>query len=155
MRRRSLAVLTAAVGVALLGWLVARAGVAAFAAALARMPAAMLLVVVLEGARIVVETWGTRASLGPSRAPRGAVLRAQLVGYAVCYVAPLGRAVAEACKAWLLSARVPRGRAVGAALVNQGAALVAVGLASAACSGAGFTRVLALHAAATLVAGVL
>jgi hypothetical protein len=121
---------------------------------------AIAAAVAFEGVRVVSETWGARALCGPD-VPRRALVRAQLAGYALCYVLPAGRAVAEACKAVMLSPHVPRARVVGVALANQAMALVAVGLASSSCAVVAHARlagplatVLAVHSAVTLGAGL-
>jgi hypothetical protein len=88
-------------------------------------------------------------------------VRAQLAGYALCYVLPAGRTVAEACKAAMLSPYLPRAGVVGVALANQAMALVAVGVASSLCAAVAHARlagplatVLAVHSAVTLGAGL-
>jgi hypothetical protein len=145
----------AALGLGVVALLVARTGGASIAATLARMPAAILIAVAIEGVRIALETWGTRALLGSPRVP-------WRVGYAVCYVAPLGRTVAEACKAMLLSPHATRERLLRAAASNQAGALVAVGVASVVCALAAHAlsasraeAVLALHGLALLVPGAV
>jgi hypothetical protein len=150
----------AALGVAALVALLVHAGPARVADVLCRMRGGIAVAIVLEGLRIAAETWGARAMLGAARLPRRALARAQLVGYALCYVLPAGRAVAEACKVGLLSPYVSRARAVGVALANQAMALLAVGIASAGCVALigsrcprPLTMVLVVHAAVTLAAG--
>jgi hypothetical protein len=152
----------AALGLGVVALLVARTGGASIAATLARMPAAIQIAVAIEGVRIALETWGTRALLGSPRVPWRVVARAQLVGYAVCYVAPLGRTAAEACKAMLLSPHATRERLLRAAASNQAGALVAVGVASVVCALAAHAlsasraeAVLALHGLALLVPGAV
>lgn len=154
--------LVAALGVAALVALLLHTGPARVAEVLGRMGGGIAVAAVLEGLRIASETWGARAMYGPGLVPRRSLLRAQLVGYALCYVLPVGRAVAEACKVPMLSPFVLRARVVGVALANQAMALLAVGFASAAClalTGAGCPRplatVLGLHAAATLAVGAV
>jgi hypothetical protein len=163
MKRARLVVslLVAAVGAGAMVAFVAHAGPAHVAEVLARMGWAVALAVAFEGARVVSETWGARALCG-SDVPRRALVRAQLAGYALCYVLPAGRAVAEACKAAMLSPFLPRARLVGVALANQAMALVAVGVASSVCAvvarahlAGPLATVLALHSVVTLGAGLL
>ena len=161
-RARAIASLVVAVlGVAALVGFVVHAGPSHVAEVLVRMRWAVATAVVFEGVRVVAETWGARALYGPV-VPRGALVRAQLAGYALCYVLPAGRAVAEACKAAMLSPCLPRARVVGVALANQAMALVAVGVASSGCAVVAHARlagplatVLSVHSAVTLGAGLL
>jgi len=161
-RARTIASLVAAVlGVAGMIGFVLHAGPSHVAEVLVRMRWAVAMAVAFEGVRIVSETWGARALYGPD-VPRPALVRAQLAGYALCYVLPAGRAVAEACKAAMLSPYLPRARVVGVALANQALALVAVGGASSLCAVVAHARlagplamVLAVHSAVTLGAGLL
>jgi hypothetical protein len=161
-RARFVATLVAAaLGVAAMVGFVWHAGPAHVAEVLVRMRWAVVAAILFEGMRVVAETWGARALCGPE-VPRRALVRAQLAGYALCYVLPAGRAVAEACKAAMLSPHLPRPRVVGVALANQAMALVAVGVASSLCvvvarvslSGP-LETALAVHSAVTLGAGLL
>jgi hypothetical protein len=159
--RRVASLVVAVLGVAAMGAFVVHAGPSHVAAVLVRMRWAVALAVAFEGVRILSEAWGARALYGPD-VPRRALVRAQLAGYALCYVLPAGRAVAEACKAAMLSPYLPRPRVVGVALVNQAMALVAVGIASSLCAVVAHARlagplatVLAVHSAVTLGAGLL
>jgi hypothetical protein len=154
-------VVVAALGVGAMVGFVVHAGPAHVAEVLVRMRWAVAMAVALEGVRVVSETCGARALYGPG-VPRGALVRAQLAGYALCYVLPAGRAVAEACKAAMLSPHLPRARVVGVALANQAMALVAVGMASSLCAVLAHTRlagplatVLVAHSAVTLGAGLV
>jgi len=161
-RARFLASLVVAMlGVAAMVGFVVHAGPSHVAEVLVRMRWAVAMAVVFEGVRVVSETWGARAVYG-GEVPRRAVVRAQLAGYALCYVLPAGRAVAEACKAAMLSPYLPRARVVGVALANQAMALVAVGMASSLCAVVARARlagplatVLAAHSAVTFGAGLL
>jgi hypothetical protein len=158
--RRWASVASAALGVGIVVALVARTGGASVAAVLWRMPLAILIAVAVEGARIALETSGTRALLGAPQVPWRAVARAQLLGYAVCYITPLGRTAAEAYKAWFLAPYAARDRLVRAAVSNQAGALVAVAAGSLVCAWAAYAvsaprleGVLALHGLALLVPG--
>ena len=151
----------AMLGVAAMVGFVVHAGPSRVAGVLVRMRWAVAAAVAFEGVRVVSEAWGARALYGPS-VPRPALVRAQLAGYALCYVLPAGRAVAEACKAAMLSPYLPRARVVGVGLANQAMALVAVGLASSLCAVVAEARlagplatVLSVHSAVTLGAGLL
>ncbi len=159
--RAAASVLVAALGVAALVALLVHAGPGRVADAVCRMRGGIAAAILLEGLRIAAETWGARAMFGARHVPRRALARAQLLGYALCYVLPAGRAVAEACKAALLSPHVPRARVIGVALANQATALLAVGIASAVCIALTGSRcphplavVLVLHAVVTLAAGL-
>ena len=159
--RRVGSIAVAAFGVGAMVFFVVLAGPAHVATTLVRMRWALALAVAFEGARIVAETWGARALCGPDVPPR-ALARAQLAGYALCYVLPAGRTVAEACKAAMLSPHLPRARVIGVALANQAMALVAVGVASSGCAVVAHARfagplatVLVAHSAVTLGAGIL
>ncbi len=151
----------AALGVAAMVGFVWHAGPVNIAEVLVRMRWAVVAATLFEGVRVVSETWGARALYGPE-VPRRALVRAQLAGYALCYVLPAGRAVAEACKAAMLSPHLPRARVVGVALATQAMALVAVGVASSLClvvargslSGP-LATALAAHSAVTLGSGLL
>jgi hypothetical protein len=161
-RARVLVSLAAAVlGVGALVAFVVHAGPSHVAEVLGRMRWAIAAAIAFEGARIVVELWGARALYGPTL-PRRALVRAQLAGYALCYVLPAGRAVAEACKATMLATHLTRPRVVGVALANQAMALVAVGMASSACAVVADARragalaaVLTVHSVVTLAAGLV
>jgi hypothetical protein len=153
--------LVAGLGVAAMVGFVVHAGPAHVAEVLVRMRWAVAVAVAFEGVRVVSEAWGARALYGPDL-PRRALARAQLAGYALCYVLPAGRVVAEACKAAMLSPYLSRARVVGVALANQAMALVAVGAASSLCAVVAHARLagplatgLAVHSAVTLGAGPL
>jgi hypothetical protein len=147
------ATLLAAAGASVAAAFVAHAGAARVADVLGRMGWGIAAAVVLEGARVVCETAGTRALQGTPRLPLRALARAQLAGYAVCYLLPAGRTVAEAVKAAMLARHAGRERVVGVALANQAMALVAVAIASGLCAAGATGRLAALLAAHAAVTG--
>jgi hypothetical protein len=112
-------VVLAGLGVAAIAWLVREAGTDEVAVVLAAAAPFLPVVILLEGVRIGLEAIATRQLLGPEarRVPFGVLLRAQLVGYALCHTLPAGRATAEAAKAGMLAPFVgwPRGLAVATA----------------------------------------
>jgi hypothetical protein len=121
---RALAI--AFLGACVLGVLAERIGAATIVAASRPMLSYVAPLVIIEGARLCVETWGARALY--DRRPRLARLaRAQLVGYAACYLLPVGRAVGEALKARILGREVGPARAAAVAWTIQVATLAAVG----------------------------
>jgi uncharacterized membrane protein YbhN (UPF0104 family) len=84
-------------------------------------------VLALEAARIATEVLASRELLGLLRAevPTGALVRAQLAGYALGNVLPVGRTASEAAKAGMLKVHAPLPKTAAAAAIAQALHLVA------------------------------
>jgi uncharacterized membrane protein YbhN (UPF0104 family) len=106
------------VGLAAAFWVVRAAGFDAtrqvVVAALPWLP----WVIALEGCRVATEVFAARSLFGllGGAVPTGALIRAQLVGYSIGNVVPVGRVACEATKATILKshASLPKTAAVGA-----------------------------------------
>ncbi|HXX69449.1 MAG TPA: lysylphosphatidylglycerol synthase transmembrane domain-containing protein [Polyangiaceae bacterium] len=123
----------AAGGMALLGWLVCKTGPMLLCTAFERAPRWIAIPLLIEGARIAVEAWGTRR-LYCRPIPFTALLRAGLIGYAVAALAPAGRATAEGVKAALLARHSRVSDTAAAATTVQSSSLAAISLFSCGCA---------------------
>jgi hypothetical protein len=114
-------------GLAVLGVVIAWAGVGSVRAALAQAWPFVPLLLLLEGARLPLEAVTTRLLVGAAarKVPLGVQLRAQAVFYAVATVLPGGRLAGEISKVALLSPHVGRVRAVAVAGASQASSLIA------------------------------
>lgn len=154
------AIAFASVGTALLGWLIHQIGPVPLAHALERAPRWIAIPLVIEGARIGIEAWGTRR-LYARWIPFPALLRAGLIGYAVAALAPAGRATAEGVKAALLARYSRVSDTAAAAITIQSASLAVIGVFSAACAAVALTfspvlaSTFALQTAVTFAGAVL
>jgi uncharacterized membrane protein YbhN (UPF0104 family) len=126
-RRQVLGAVALAVGVLALYCVVKQAGfsqtVSLLKQALPFLPVALLL----EGGRIGTEVMAARNlfALQRSRVPVGSVVRAQLVGYALGNVLPVGRVAAEATKAGILASHAGLANTAAVAAVTQALHLMA------------------------------
>lgn len=150
MPRRSrrawiVAIAFAALGGALLVFLVHRTDEALLARTVAHASRWLPVLLCLEGMRVAVEAWGSR-HLYARPIPFRHLLRANIVGYAVAALAPAGRATAEGVKAGMLARFTCFSDTAAAATTNQSASLLVVGLTSAVCAFAGLTASRALAA---------
>jgi hypothetical protein len=132
------AIAFAAMGGALLVFLVHRTDEALLARTVAHAARWLPVLLCLEGVRVAVEAWGSR-HLYARPIPFGQLLRANIVGYAVSALAPAGRATAEGVKAGMLARFTGVSDTAAAATTNQSASLLAIGLMSAVCAVAGLT----------------
>jgi hypothetical protein len=114
-------------GLAVLAIVIAWAGVDSVKAAMAQAWPFIPLLLLLEGARLPLETITTRHLMGAAarRVPLGVQLRAQAVFYAVSTVLPGGRLAGEASKVALLAPHIGRLRAVAVAGASQATSLIA------------------------------
>jgi hypothetical protein len=114
-------------GLTVLGVVIAWAGVDSVQAALMQVWPFIPLLLLLEGARLPLETVTTRLLMGAAarRVPLSVQLRAQAVFYAVATVLPGGRLAAEISKVALLAPHVGRLRAVAVAGASQSTSLIA------------------------------
>lgn len=125
----------AAAGVAVIVYFVATVDVARLGGELARVAPWLPVLLALEGARIAVETAGTRALYADAvRLPWRAALRAHVVGYGLAFYMPAGRAAAEAVKAVMLAPRSTPARAAAVAAANQALALLGLAIAALVCA---------------------
>lgn len=99
-----------------------------------------VLVIGVEGTRVVAEALATRSLHGEAvRVPVYPLVRAHLTGYALANTLPAGRAVAEAAKAVMLAPWAEGGRSAVVAATNQSMVLLATGSVSVAWSVAAWT----------------
>lgn len=114
-------------GLAVLGVVIAWAGVGSVKEALAQAWPFVPLLLLLEGARLPLEALTTRHLMGAAarRVPLAIQLRAQAVFYAVATVLPGGRLAGEVSKVALLAPHVGRVRAVAVAGASQATSLIA------------------------------
>src|SRR5262245_19644619 len=117
-KRRWLLVASSSFGVMAVYWVVRQAGFDATRAVVARALPFLPWVALLAGGRIATEVLASRHLFGllKSRVPTGALVKAQLAGYAICNIFPVGRTASEAAKAGLLKshASLPKTAAVAA-----------------------------------------
>jgi hypothetical protein len=94
--------------------------------AVTRAPALFPALVLLEAGTVACEVWGLYRLYGDARrnVPALQLVRSSLIAYAVMSVAPMGRAVAEAARAALLSRYVGGPLAAAAAARMQAVALI-------------------------------
>lgn len=114
-------------GLAVMAGVIAWAGAGSVRDALAQAWPFVPLLLLLEGARVPLETLTTRHLMGAAakRLPLGVQLRAQAVFYAVSTVLPGGRLAGEVSKVALLAPHVGRLRAVAVAGASQATSLLA------------------------------
>jgi hypothetical protein len=115
-----------AVGFAVLAFQVRRSGTDAVLAAVARSPGLFPVVVALEAGVAGCEVWALYHLYGAERrkVPIGQLVRSGLISYSVMCMVPMGRAVAEATRAAMLSRYVGGARAAAAAARMQAMALL-------------------------------
>jgi uncharacterized membrane protein YbhN (UPF0104 family) len=115
------------VGVLALYYVVKQAGVAETVSLLKRALPFLPVALILEGGRIGTEVMAARNlfSLQRSVVPTGSVIRAQLVGYALGNVLPVGRVAAEATKAGILATHAGLANTAAVAAVTQALHLMA------------------------------
>lgn len=141
--QRYLQIALGVLGVLAAGWMLGHTDFTAVRA----FGALTLLVVALEGLRVLLEAQATRALLGCTSVrsaplegsvtiPWRPLLRVHLIAYAFAMVMPAGRTVAEASKAVLLRTWVGGARGVGVGATNQALVLLAGGLFAGVCAGA-------------------
>src|SRR6266508_3382749 len=116
-----------ALGGGAIGWVVKQAGVADVQQVVTRALPFLALVFALEGCRIATELFAAQSLFGRLKGvvPTGALVRAQLVGYAVCNVLPVGRAACEATKAGLLAPHAGLPKTAAVATIAQALHLIA------------------------------
>jgi len=122
-------VLLAVGGLGLVAWLAHDKGVDALAAVLVPALAWLPLAAAFEVARIGMDAWSSRQTLGRRGAevPLWALFLSHLVAFAVMGVAPAGRATAEAVKASLLSRWIGGPTAAALGTANQANVLISSG----------------------------
>jgi hypothetical protein len=118
---------SATIGIAAVFWIVRQAGADATRDVIARALPILPWVLALEAARIATEVLASRDLFGLLRAevPTGALVRAQLAGYAVCNVFPIGRTASEAAKAGLLKSHASLPKTAAVAAIAQALHLIA------------------------------
>src|SRR4051812_22465845 len=89
-----------AAGSAAVYLVVRQAGFSAIAQAIRSALGWLPLVLAIEGFRIATEVMAAKSlfTLVDARVPKAALIRAQLVGYAICNMVPVGRMASEAAK---------------------------------------------------------
>ena len=102
-------------------WVVRQAGFDATFAVIARALPFLPCVILLEACRIGTEALAARELFGSLKAsvPMGALVRAQLVGYSIGNVLPIGRMSAEASKASILKSHAGLPKTAAVATVAQ------------------------------------
>ncbi|HJL19994.1 MAG TPA: lysylphosphatidylglycerol synthase domain-containing protein [Sandaracinaceae bacterium LLY-WYZ-13_1] len=125
-------------GLAFVVWLVRDVGVEQLSAVLVPALAWLPIATALELARVGMDAWSTRLTLGHRgrELPLAPLLGSHLVAFAVMGIAPAGRATAEAVKASLLSRWIGGGAAVAAGTANQANTLLSSGTFTLASAGA-------------------
>jgi uncharacterized membrane protein YbhN (UPF0104 family) len=114
-------------GLAAIGSVVYQAGAGATREVLVRALPFLPWVVLLEGCRIGTEVLAARDvfRLLRARVPTWALVKAQVVGYSICNVLPVGRMASEAAKAGLLKSHAKLSETAAVAAVAQALHLVA------------------------------
>jgi uncharacterized membrane protein YbhN (UPF0104 family) len=114
-------------GIAAMGSVLYQAGAGATRDVLFRALPFLPMVLFLEGARIGTEVLAARNVflLLRAKVPAWALVRAQLVGYSICNVLPVGRMASEAAKAGLLKSHANLSETAAVAAVAQALNLVA------------------------------
>jgi uncharacterized membrane protein YbhN (UPF0104 family) len=126
-RRQVMGALALTLGVTALYFVVKQAGTAQTLQLLWRALPLLPLALFLEGGRIATEVMGARHlfAMQRSHVPVRAVVRAQLVGYALGNVLPVGRVAAEATKAGILASYAGLANTAAVAAVTQALHLMA------------------------------
>ena len=108
-------------------WVVRQTGVAATCEAIRGALYFLPFVLALEGFRIATEVMAAKNlfHLVKASVPNGALIRAQLVGYSICNVVPVGRMASEAAKAGILRSQAPLAKTAAIATIAQALHLVA------------------------------
>jgi uncharacterized membrane protein YbhN (UPF0104 family) len=114
-------------GIAAIGSVVYQAGAGATRDVLVRALPFLPLVVLLEGCRIGTEVLAARDvfRLLRARVPMWALVKAQVIGYSICNVLPVGRMASEAAKAGLLKSHAKLSETAAVGAVAQALHLVA------------------------------
>ncbi len=114
-------------GLAAIGSVIYQAGAGATREVLVRALPFLPWVVLLEGCRIGTEVLAARDvfRLLRARVPTWALVKAQVVGYSICNVLPVGRMASEAAKAGLLKSHAKLSETAAVAAVAQALHLVA------------------------------
>jgi uncharacterized membrane protein YbhN (UPF0104 family) len=108
-------------------WVVRQAGFDATRMVVARALPFLPWVIALEACRIATEVLVARDLFGLLRSPvpAGALVRAQLAGYSICNLLPVGRTASEAAKAGLLKSHASLPKTAAVATVAQALHLIA------------------------------
>jgi Lysylphosphatidylglycerol synthase TM region len=131
--RIALSILLGAGGIAVIAYFLHATRLDDVRDALEQLAAWIPVLLVVEGARIVVEMAGTRALYAPHRLPMGLLLRSHVIGYSLAFYMPAGRATAETVKAAMLVRCATPARAAAVAAANQSLALLGMSAAAFAC----------------------
>jgi uncharacterized membrane protein YbhN (UPF0104 family) len=115
------------VGLLAVFWIVRQAGFDATRAILARALPLLPWVLALEACRIATEVLAARDlfALLRGQVPTGALVKAQLAGYAICNVFPIGRTASEAATAGLLKSHASLPKTAAVAAIAQALHLIA------------------------------
>lgn len=124
--------LLALLGIAAIVWVVQDTGRDEVRRLLVKTAPWLPLALSVEGLRVFLEGLGTRILVGP-RVPWHAMVRAQLVGHAMCMSLPAGRATGEAVKAAMLSKFIGGVDAVRTSFSTHGLTLMASGMVAFCC----------------------
>jgi len=127
-------------GAAAVVLLVRQVGLRELGALLLRALPWMPLLLLLEGARIASETYGTRATFGDKakELDLGSWLRMHLVANAALVVLPAGRAICEGIKIATLSRTFGAPRAAGFVTVQHSMTMLALAIISVPCAAAAY-----------------
>ncbi len=129
-RRPALGMAALGLGVLALYFVIKQAGTAQTLSLLWRALPLLPLALAIEGGRIMAEVMAARHLFAMQRSavPTRAIFRAQLVGYAVGNVLPVGRMAAEATKASVLARHAGMANTTAVAAVTQALHLIASAL---------------------------
>ncbi len=118
---------SSSIGLSAVFWVIQKAGFDATRAVVARALPLLPWVIALEACRIATEVLAARDLFGLLRSPvpAGALVRAQLAGYAVCNLLPVGRTASEAAKAGFLKSHASLPKTAAVATVAQALHLIA------------------------------
>jgi uncharacterized membrane protein YbhN (UPF0104 family) len=118
---------SSSIGIAAVVWVLRQAGFEATQHVIARALPFLPWVVALEACRIGTEVLASRDLFGllQSRVPTGALVKAQLAGYAIGNVLPVGRTASEAAKAGLLRSHASLPKTAAVAAIAQALHLIA------------------------------
>jgi uncharacterized membrane protein YbhN (UPF0104 family) len=113
--------LSLCVGLGAVFWVIQQAGFEATRAVIMKALPFLPWVIVLEGCRIGTEVLASRDLFGMlgAKVPGAALVRAQLVGYSICNITPVGRTTSEAAKAGLLKSHAPLPKTAAVAAIAQ------------------------------------
>jgi uncharacterized membrane protein YbhN (UPF0104 family) len=120
-------VATSSAGLLAVFWVVRQAGFDATQAVIARALPFLPCIIALEGCRIATEVLASRDLFGLLRAriPTGALVKAQLAGYAIGNILPVGRTASEAAKAGMLKSHATLPKTAAVATIAQALHLIA------------------------------